>query len=454
MKNKFLENLIKYPILFYILYFIYTIRPPFKLMIFSADRFESLFHYLLILWGIVIISYNFITRRDVFRKQNIRFIIVWIVISILTIISNITYISATSIKSIILTILSIMFFLVGYPLLRIRYVWITDGKYTPLLYGLYKDPNFTAMMGASLIFISYYIYMNGKRTLSMIERVFIVISVILEFLIISFSNSRGTVYSLLAIVILSIITIVLYKHREGELFSTATVKKIAIIILSTLLLFVMYISIQKGGFLISQNNRNTKYIYAEEHKTFVRLSIEDLEREEFSEHKGWVLEYIDVEDENKTEKISISKNDSGEEFGNGRISIWKDTIKLFSKKPIFGISPEMQKTISNTVYSNLDIPSMKEGRSIHNSYLSVLLYYGVVGLLIVVFACFKRLWPLFIKEIKYGYTDESILFYGIVFSLAASFFLESIFVNIDFEQVYLMFLLGIVTQYDKKKGDY
>ena len=216
----------------------------------------------------------------------------------------------------------------------------------------------------------------------------------------------------------------------------------------------MYISIQKGGFLISQNNRNTKYIYAEEDKTFVRLSIEDLEREEFSEHKGWVLEYTDVEDENRKEKISISKNDSGEEFGNGRISIWKDTIKLFSKKPIFGISPEMQKTVSNTVYSNLDIPSMKEGRSIHNSYLSVLLYYGVVGLLIVVFACFKRLWPLFIKEIKYGYTDESILFYGIVFSLAASFFLESIFVNIDFEQVYLMFLLGIVTQYDKKKGDY
>ena len=503
MKNKFLENLIKYPILFYVLYFIYTIRPPFKLMIFSADRFESLFHYLLILWGIVIISYNFLTRREAFKGQNIRFIIAWIVISILTIISNITYISATSIKSIILTILSIMFFLVGYPLLRdkysrlqifkyifypvlgvkicinivsiflyisntsifvirkdlldflgIRYVWITDGKYTPLLYGLYKDPNFTAMMGASLIFISFYIYMNGKRTLSMIERVFIVISVILEFLIISFSNSRGTVYSFLAIVILGILTIVLYRYREGELFAFGTVKKIAIIILTTLLLFVMYISIQKGGFLISQNNRNTKYIYAEEDKTFVRLSIEDLEREEFSEHKGWVLEYTDVEDENRKEKISISKNDSGEEFGNGRISIWKDTIKLFSKKPIFGISPEMQKTVSNTVYSNLDIPSMKEGRSIHNSYLSVLLYYGVVGLLIVVFACFKRLWPLFIKEIKYGYTDESILFYGIVFSLAASFFLESIFVNIDFEQVYLMFLLGIVTQYDKKKGDY
>ena len=129
MKNKFLENLIKYPILFYVLYFIYTIRPPFKLMISSADRFESLFHYLLILWGIVIISYNLLTRREAFKGQNIRFIIAWIVISILTIISNITYISATSIKSIILTILSIMFFLVGYPLLRDKYSRLQIFKY-------------------------------------------------------------------------------------------------------------------------------------------------------------------------------------------------------------------------------------------------------------------------------------------------------------------------------------
>ena len=39
MRDRFLENLIKYPILFYIFYFVYTIRPPFKLMILSAYKY-------------------------------------------------------------------------------------------------------------------------------------------------------------------------------------------------------------------------------------------------------------------------------------------------------------------------------------------------------------------------------------------------------------------------------
>ena len=469
MKNKLLENLIEYPILFYIFYFIYTIRPPFKLMISSADRYESLFHYILILWGLIIIGYNLINRRDVFSRKNIGFIVAWIIVSILTAISNISNITTTSIKSIILTILSITFFIIAYPLLKgkysklqmfkyifypvlgvkifinaisiylyisnisifvirgnlldflgVRYVGLANGRYTLLLYGLYKDPNFTAMMGASLILLSIYIYIKAKCHLIYFEKIFLVISMVLEFIIVSFSNSRGTIYSMLAIVVL---------------------------------VYVAYAGIQKGGFLISQNNKNTKYIYAEENKVFVRLNISDLDKEEFSEHKGWVLEYLD-EDGSKEEKISVSKDDSGEEVGNGRIAIWKDTVKLFSHKPIFGIAPEMQKVISNGEYNYLDIPSMKEGRSVHNSYLAVLLYYGVMGGLIVTAVFFRRLKPLFVREIKYGYIYESLIFYTILFSLAASVFLESIFVNIDFQQIYLMFLLGVVSTESEKKGDY
>ena len=502
MKNKLLENLIKYPILFYIFYFIYTIRPPFKLMISSADRYESLFHYILILWGLIIIGYNLINRRDVFSRKNIGFIVAWIIVSILTAISNISNITTTSIKSIILTILSITFFIIGYPLLKekysrlqmfkyifypvlgvkilinaisiylyisnvsifvirgnlldflgVRYVGLANGRYTLLLYGLYKDPNFTAMMGASLILLSIYIYIKAKCHLIYFEKIFLVISMVLEFIIVSFSNSRGTIYSMLAIVVLVVVFIMLNRYREGDLLTFSTGKRILIILFSSILVYVAYAGIQKGGFLISQNNKNTKYIYAEENKVFVRLNISDLDKEEFSEHKGWVLEYLD-EDGSKEEKISVSKDDSGEEVGNGRIAIWKDTVKLFSHKPIFGIAPEMQKVISNGEYNYLDIPSMKEGRSVHNSYLAVLLYYGVMGGLIVMAVFFRRLKPLFVREIKYGYVYESLIFYTILFSLAASVFLESIFVNIDFQQIYLMFLLGVVSTESEKKGDY
>ena len=63
----------------------------------------------------------------------------------------------------------------------------------------------------------------------------------------------------------------------------------------------------------------------------------------FQKHKGWVLEYLD-EDGSKEEKISVSKDDSGEEVGNGRIAIWKDTVKLFSHKPIFWNSSRNAKS--------------------------------------------------------------------------------------------------------------
>ena len=262
---------------------------------------------------------------------------------------------------------------------------------------------------------------------------------------------------MLAIITLAIAFIILNKYRKNDLFTYGSGKKILIILFSTILIYATYIGIQKGGFLISQNNKNTKYIYAEENRVFVKLNINDLDREEFSEHKSWVLEYLDEDEDeykSKEEKISISKDDSGEEVGNGRIAIWKDTVKLFSHKPIFGIAPEMQKVISNEKYSYLDIPSMKEGRSIHNSYLSVLLYYGAVGSLVIAVVFYRRLKPLFIREIKYGYVDESLMFYAILFSLTASFFLESIFVNIDFQQIYLMFLLGVVSTESEKKGGY
>ena len=76
MRDRLLENLIKYPILFYIFYFVYTIRPPFKLMILSADKYESLFHYGLILWGLIIVGYNFLTRREIFLgKKHITLLI-------------------------------------------------------------------------------------------------------------------------------------------------------------------------------------------------------------------------------------------------------------------------------------------------------------------------------------------------------------------------------------------
>lgn len=250
----------------------------------------------------------------------------------------------SSVKSIILTILSMLFFLIGYPLLRdkysgakifkyifypvlavkllincisiylylanisifviknnildflgIRYVGIVGNRYTPLLYGLYKDPNFTAMIGVSLIFISIYIYISNKNNLSYKEKIFIYVSVILEFIMVSFSNSRGALYSALAVVFVILIMIILNRYRSKNIFSKSTIRKIVVIVCATILVFVSYMGIQKVGFSLSQNSKFKRYIYAEQNNKFERIYPSDLEQERFSEHKSWILEYDDEE---------------------------------------------------------------------------------------------------------------------------------------------------------------
>lgn len=133
-----------------------------------------------------------------------------------------------NIISIYLYISNISIFIIRNELLDflgIRYVEISGGKYTPLLYGLYKDPNFTAMMGVSLILIAIYIYIKGRNLISNIEKILIAVSVVLEFIIVSFSNSRGTVYSLLAIITLAVAFIILNKYRKNDLLTYSSGKK-------------------------------------------------------------------------------------------------------------------------------------------------------------------------------------------------------------------------------------
>lgn len=505
MKEKLLNHLIKYPVLFYALYFLYTIRPSLRLLIFSSDKLESLLHYGLIGWGVVIVGYNIIYRKDILSKENRKFIYCWIVLSILTVVSNISVITVDSIKSVVLTILSLLYFLTGYPILKekysnleifkkifypvltlkllinvisiylyltnssifvvkgdileflgVRYVWVVGNSYTPLLYGLYKDPNFTAMMGITLVLTAAYIYALGKPKIKIPETIFIFTSIVLEFLIVAFSNSRGALYSVLATGIFVILTFTLRKYIKERRLG---IKNIVYGCLMLVTVFISYDVIQRAGFALSQNSDFNRSIYVDKDNKFERISEDELVQARYEKHRSWILEYeVPVDSSgnsrknNKAVAVVVEKQDSGEELGNGRLAIWKDTVTLFTKRAIFGIGPEMQKKLSNEEYSDLDIPSMKEGRSIHNSYLAVLLYYGSIGVLLI------AVWmgSIFIfklkDEIDRGYTPESILFYGVIFTLLVSLFLESIFVNIDFQQIWLMFVIGAIT-YSKEEKD-
>ena len=104
-----------------------------------------------------------------------------------------------------------------------------------------------------------------------------------------------------------------------------------------ILIVVSYIGVEKIGSLLSQNSQFDRYIYAEKNNSYVRISPRDLEQEEFSKHKNWILEYEgdnETESSYKDKRLSITKEDSGEELGNVRVAIWKYALKLFYEKTI------------------------------------------------------------------------------------------------------------------------
>ena len=118
-KEKLIELFFKYPVAYYSIFFLYATRSQFY-MINNIAIYDSIIHNLLIFWGIMIISYYVIFNRKVF-DNNKKFIFLWIISSVVTIIVNIYQIRFDSIRSAILTIIVIITFLYSYRILRLKY---------------------------------------------------------------------------------------------------------------------------------------------------------------------------------------------------------------------------------------------------------------------------------------------------------------------------------------------
>ena len=84
----------------------------------------------------------------------------------------------------------------------------------------------------------------------------------------------------------------------------------------------------------------------------------------------------DVDDsEISLERPDVSQND---DVSNGRTSIWKDYLKVFAKSPIFGTSPRNAKSFTEDHFDSLFIIE-KCYTNIHNTYLAILVYTGILG---------------------------------------------------------------------------
>lgn len=478
-----IETLLKYPIIFYAIYFLYLVRPDFKLINPNIGIYESVFHYLLMSYGLVIIIYNLIYRKYLIKDFNIICTIILSISIAITILLNLGTITLESIKTSVLTIFSMIIMLPAYRILAekyskdkifkivfyptifmkvlistisifmyfsnisiyvinqetldflgIRYVEVLNGNFTPLLYGIYKDPNYGAMYGVATFIVILYILISNYASLSKIEKSTLIFFLVVEYIFIAFSNSRGAFYSIYLVGVLLVIVYLVNIISRKEF--RQSLKRLLLIVVGIAIFSLGFSTVQKAGFYISQRSELKSYIWVYENNKMTYSSLSNYRN----------LSSSKIADESQIKnRVVTDKEDSTEELGNGRLTIWKDALNLYKKNPIFGIGPSMQK-INADKYSELNIPSMQEGRAMHNSYINILLSFGVVGFLIIVCWIVLIYGRLFIRQYLISkFNSNYIIFYGILVLLGTYMFLDAAFVNITYQQIFFMFFTGYLS---------
>ncbi len=91
------------------------------------------------------------------------------------------------------------------------------------------------------------------------------------------------------------------------------------------------------------------------------------------------------------EEIELERIESGEDMSNNRFTIWSGAIKLWRNQPLFGLghadyneSPEiMEEKIQNAQLTEQEASWMRRVKgSMHNTYIQILVYSGLLGLII------------------------------------------------------------------------
>lgn len=488
-------NLRNQVIYFFSIYFLFSLKPKFEFFFPKIVEGYKYFHYCLIIWGALFFLLNFQFIISYFRNKLNHLLLLFFATIGITIAYNFTYLSAESIKTSVLTIFVIVIFLPSFQLLLeqyseakifkiifyptfvlrvvvniigilmyvlnyslfildadnilyyagVRYVELANGKFTFLLYGLYSDPNYSAIYSLAFIFLGLFFLFKFKYR-SLFKKILIIIFLLLEFTVFALSNSRGAELAIyIGILFYFFLLIIRFVTKKSERNNT---KKIFLkLLMFTLSFFVLNFGIKTVALFILEQNNPVRILIRQENNEYIRLG-ETTEKEMLKQYISTVDEVSINLEEIKT-NTSIVKEDSSKDFGNGRFRIWRDALLLSTKSPIFGFGPDMQKNAAKR-FSDIEVPEMYSGRAFHNSYILLYFSFGIVGF-IVLGIWFIRVFLRLSVKIIMTENEFSFLFLGVVALMISSSFIDILFVNNDFPQMYLYFILGVLMSGDNLK---
>lgn len=309
------------------------------------------------------------------------------------------------IYSFLAAVISILLMLVQFQqIVELENQRVLRGFFWGRLWGVYTDPNYGSVISSIAIILSLFLCRYCGKKL----RRFLYVNIVFQLLYIVFSDSRTGLVAL--VVGLSIYVYMHLLRKETSLDGVKKYLKNILIVLGVVIITFLGTQLIK----ITYNN-------------VVAPVLSEVFYDESKEKE-------DPEEEEELARIG-REEDINVDPSNRRFDIWKSGLEIFKTSPIVGTSyisflPYVEENLPDTYVINNDHGNFG---NMHNEYLNVLVYQGLIGAIILVIFIIRSIYLIFKNMFKLD--TRQFYYYSMLFTLvvivatAMMFVLEGVYTN-------------------------
>ena len=262
------------------------------------------------------------------------------------------------------------------------------------VWGFYYETNFQGLMA---IIVIYFSLLNIKNCKGKIEKSFNAFNAVIHLIMLVLTGSRSSVVAFYA----SVFAVVFYFARAiSDKFDSKLLRELIIRTISAGLACIAafgIISVIKQGlpylqqYALNNVSQQVRLDYADVITGIYAFNGKDVE------FKNLYVNYNGHDGGEAFERQEIVRLDieTKDDRSNGRIPVWRDSFRLFTLRPLFGVSPSMS---NRAEFAKIYFPDACEeiitGVSLLNGYLEVLIGGGLVSVAVIavfLLLCFKKL---------------------------------------------------------------
>ncbi|MFL0268926.1 O-antigen ligase family protein [Candidatus Clostridium radicumherbarum] len=300
------------------------------------------------------------------------------------------------------------------------------GIFEGRLFGIMGNPNSGSLIALIAIIVSLIILAMRKYKLlriGKIMKVFLIVNIILQFIILFLGNSRSTFVSLCAAFLL--IFTYNYLRKFNKSVKSIITKVITILLICVITLSGLYLLSKASNKIVSYLPEVVSKIEAmssSKSKVSVQKNAAGSENENTSTNTGSTHNTPEI-----TAPVDANRKYNSADISNSRFDIWKIGFKVFKNNPILGVGSEnIHDAAIKVATSDFSDPGILG--NMHNIYIQILAGSGLFALIAILAFLFRYLLiniGSFAKEIKSKSSAINIYIFSMIVALCVENFFDS-----------------------------